>query len=211
MKKGLPFLLILGLLVACAPAGPTLPPIAYQDNFDDTNSGWAAEAFDTGENSYQDGRFRMLLSTADWFSWVVNPTAAVYQDARVEADAHKTGGPDANEFGILCRVNYDESNFYVGAITSNGQFAIYKSIGDGGLELVGMAAMGFSPAIKLGEEPNHLRFDCVGNTLTLFANDSQLVQVTDETLAEGEAGLYIGTFDEAGTEILFDNFVVYKP
>jgi hypothetical protein len=211
MNKTLPFLMTLGLLAACAPAGPSLPPVAYQDNFDDTNSGWAAEAFDTGENSYQGGGFRMLLSATDWFSWVVNPTAAVYSDVRVEADTHKIGGPDANEFGILCRVNYDESNFYVGAITSNGQFAIYKNLGDSALEFVGMAAMVFSPAIKLGEELNHLRFDCVGNTLTLYANDTQLVQVTDETLPEGEAGLYIGTFDEAGTEILFDNFVVYKP
>jgi hypothetical protein len=211
MKQTLPLLLIFSLLAACAPTGPALPPIAYQDNFDDTNSGWAAEVFDTGENTYQDGGFRMYLNTADWFSWVVNPTAAVYTDVRIEADVHKIGGPDANEFGVLCRVNYDESNFYVGAITSSGQFAIYRNLGDSGLELIGMAALGFSPAIKLEEGPNHLRFDCIGNTLTLFANDSQLVQVSDETLPEGEAGLYIGTFDEVGTEILFDNFVVYKP
>jgi len=112
---------------------------------------------------------------------------------------------------VVCRVDYEASSLYAGVVTSDGQYAVYKSINEGPLELVGMAAMGFSQAVKTGETTNHIRFDCIGNTLTLFANDTQLVQVTDDTLASGEVGLYSGTFDPGGTEILFDNFVVYQP
>ncbi|HLD92898.1 MAG TPA: hypothetical protein VI703_01670 [Anaerolineales bacterium] len=204
MKKVSSFILLFAFLTACAP-GP-----AYQDDFNNPDSGWSVEAFETGENSYEDGGYRMYLSAADWFSWVVNPTAVVYSDVRVEVDAQKIGGLDANEYGAVCRVDFDAGSFYAGAVTSQGEFAIYKNIEESGLELIDMAALGFSQAVKQGGENNHIRFDCVGNTLTLYANDTQLVQVTDETLPSGEVGLYSGTFDPGGTEILFDNFAVYR-
>ena len=211
MNKLSPLLLLLAFLAACAPTGPAGRPVLYQDNFDDTGSGWFADTFDAGEHSYQNGSYRIFISSVDWFSWVVNPSAAVYGDIRVEADAQKLSGPDANEYGVVCRVDYEASSLYAGVVTSDGQYAVYKSINEGPLELVGMAAMGFSQAVKTGETTNHIRFDCIGNTLTLFANDTQLVQVTDDTLASGEVGLYSGTFDPGGTEIFFDNFVVYQP
>lgn len=214
-----PIVLLVMLLTACAPspvqtaqpAEPTALPVAYQENFDNTGSGWYADRFEAGEHSYQDGGYRIFLSSTDWFSWVVSPNAAVYDDVRLEVDARKIGGPDANEYGLICRVNYEASSLYAGVVTSDSQFAVYKSIDNGPLELIGMAAMGFSQAVSTGEETNHIRFDCVGDTLTLYANGTQLVQVTDTTLANGEIGLYSGTFDPANTEILFDNLVAYRP
>jgi hypothetical protein len=211
MKTMFPILVVIALLAACAPTGPEGLPIAYQDNFDDTGSGWFADTFDAGEHSYQDGGYRIFISAVDWFSWVVNPSAAVYGDVQVEVDAHKLSGPDANEYGVVCRVDYDAGSLYAGVVTSDGQYAIYKSIDEGPLELVGMAAMGFSQSVNQGEATNHIRFDCIGNTLTLFANGTQLAQVSDDTLTSGEVGLYAGTSDPGNVEILFDNFVVYRP
>lgn len=204
MRKVLSVILLPALLAACAPAP------AYQDNFDDTGSGWYASTFEAGEHSYQDGGYRIFLSSADWFSWAVNPTAVEYSDVRVEVDGRKLSGPDTNEYGVLCRVDYDASSLYAGVVTSDGNFAIYKSIEEGPIEFIGMAAMGFSQAVKQGGETNRVRFDCIGNTLTLYANGTQLVQVTDDTLPSGEVGVYSGTFEEGGTEILFDNFAVYR-
>jgi hypothetical protein len=211
MNKFLPILFLLALLAACAPTGPAGRPIAYQENFDDTSSGWYADTFEAGEHSYSNGGYRIFLSSVDWFSWVVNPSAVVYGDIRVEVDASKLSGPDQNEYGVVCRVDYEASSLYAGVVSSDGSFAVYKSIDEGPLELIDMAAMGFSNAVKTGGVSNHIRLDCIGNTLTLYANDTQLVQVTDDTLASGEVGLYSGTFDPGGTEILFDNFIVYQP
>jgi hypothetical protein len=35
--------------------------------------------------------------------------------------------------------------------------------------------------------------------------------VEDDTYASGDVGLIAGTFDEPGTDIRFDDFVVYRP
>jgi hypothetical protein len=53
--------------------------------------------------------------------------------------------------------------------------------------------------------------DCIGDTLTLFVNDQQLAQVRDNEFPSGDVGLIAGTYDTPGTDIRFDNFVVYKP
>ncbi|MCL5428998.1 MAG: hypothetical protein M1347_04225 [Chloroflexi bacterium] len=68
-----------------------------------------------------------------------------------------------------------------------------------------------SNAIHLGGESNHIRLDCVRATLTLYVNGELLGQANDTTIASGDVGLYAGTFDVAGTDVLFDNFVVYQP
>jgi hypothetical protein len=66
-------------------------------------------------------------------------------------------------------------------------------------------------AIRQGEATNHIRADCVGSSLTLHVNGAELAEVQDDTLASGDVGLLAGTFDQPGTELLFDDFVVKRP
>jgi len=65
--------------------------------------------------------------------------------------------------------------------------------------------------IKTGLAVNHLRADCMGNTLTFYVNGFQLAQVQDSTLASGDIGLLAGTFAQPGVDVVFDNFVVLQP
>jgi hypothetical protein len=81
---------------------------------------------------------------------------------------------------------------------------------DGGF-LVGNDSMLESSKINQGSAANHIRFDCVGSTLSLYVNGSLVDQQTDSAYTVGNTGLIAGTFDSAGTDILFDNLVVYKP
>jgi len=71
--------------------------------------------------------------------------------------------------------------------------------------------MEFSAAIPKGHVGVHLRADCVGNNLALFVNGQHLVTVQDDAFSDGDVGLLVGTFDTPGADLLFDNFVVYKP
>jgi len=66
-------------------------------------------------------------------------------------------------------------------------------------------------SINLGAATNHLRADCIGNTLTLYVNGSQGASATDSSVSGGDVGLVARTFEVDGTDIMFDNFVVYKP
>jgi hypothetical protein len=223
MRFATSLLVLLLVQLACAVPGasqePTLPPqptattgptIAYQDDFSDPNSGWQAEPFEAGERGYQDGGYRYLLNNPDWYGWEFNPSAIVFTDSIIEVDATKTSGPDENEHGLICRLNYDASTFYAGLIRSDGSYGIYNVTADT-IDLVGMATEGTSQFINRGDVFNHIRFDCVGTTLTLYANGQQLAQVTDSTYTSGETGLYVGTFETGGVEILFDNFMIYRP
>jgi len=66
-------------------------------------------------------------------------------------------------------------------------------------------------SINLGAASNHLRADCIGNTLTLYFNGTQAASATDNSFSGGDVGLVARIFEVAGTDVMFDNFVVYKP
>jgi hypothetical protein len=71
--------------------------------------------------------------------------------------------------------------------------------------------MEYSDAIIQGNVANRITADCIGNTLTLYVNDTQLLSVQDTSLSSGDVGLIAGTFDTPGTDIHFDNFIVRQP
>ena len=125
-------------------------------------------------------------------------------------DATKIGGPDENDLGVICRYK-DDSNFYFITISSDGYYGVNKFL-DGEQSLVGMDALQFNDTIvKTGSATNHIQVKCIGSNLTLSANGQVLADVIDTDFAAGDVGLIVGTYDTAGADILFDNFVVAKP
>ncbi len=78
--------------------------------------------------------------------------------------------------------------------------------------MLGGTEWGFNDkVIQTGKQSNHLKATCDGNTLTFEVNGSILMDVNDSDIMFGDVGLYAGTYQEAGAEILFDNFLVHKP
>ena len=180
--------------------------ILFEDDFSKSSSGWDQWSGDSGSTDYVDGTYQIYVTTAQYDLWA-NPYKN-FTDVSVEVDAVMTGGPADNDFGIICRY-VDTSNYYFGIISSDGYYAV-GSVLDGNQEIFA-EQLEYSDAIKQNYESNRIRMDCVGSTLTLYANGTQLAQVTDATLTSGDVGLMAGTFDTAGTQIAFDNFVVKKP
>jgi hypothetical protein len=182
--------------------------VLFQDDFSSTSSGWDRSTFEAGSTDYENGSYRITVLEESYSVWA-NP-GREYDDVHVEVDATKSGGPDDNEFGIICRYQNAE-NFYVGVLTSDGYYGFWKRVSGAELELIGMELLGTSEEINLGDASNHLRLDCIGDTLSLYANGTLVGEVQDSTLTSGDVGLYAGTFEQAGADILFDNFVVYRP
>ena len=60
-------------------------------------------------------------------------------------------------------------------------------------------------------EPNLVRGECVGETLTLFANNQKLAETQDGDLGSGATGLLAGTHSNPGFEALFSTFKIYQP
>jgi len=129
-------------------------------------------------------------------------------DVRMEVDMGKLAGPDENRIGLICR--YAGSDYYFFMITSDGYYTIGKFT-NGQMTQLGQSEMQYSENIHRGIAVNHLRGDCVGNTLTLYVNGFQIAQAQDSTLTSGDVGLMAGTFAQPGVDIIFDNFVVLQP
>jgi hypothetical protein len=198
------------LTLACSSIGGAAeePGVLFSDDFSDVNSGWDRVQADEGVTDYENGAYRIFVDAAQHDYWA-NPGQS-FGDVRVEVDATKIGGPDNNDFGVICRSQADDQEFYVFQIRSDGFYGIVKYAGDD-FEFLGSDGYLASDAVNLGASSNHIRADCVGDTLTLYVNGTQLHSVTDSSYASGDVGLLAGTFDEAGTDIAFDDFVVREP
>lgn len=235
MFRTLPVLLLL-TLVACAPAAqatatqrpapteaPTVAPTVaptemptdaavdpvFADDFADTNSGWFVGEDEFGKAEYQDGDYFVAPPTAPG-SWSTtdSPNNESFGDMSVEVEATKLAGPDQNEYGVYCRLSGDPATFYLGLIGNDGIYAIYERTSEEKWSLLDGGAAG---SLALNEGSNHLRLDCIGSTISLYVNLELVAEGSDDSLTRGEAGLYAGTLDEPGVEILFDNFAVYLP
>ena len=184
----------------------------FHDDFSNPNSGWDYYENENGSANYGSGGYLLQVFTPNWVVWDTLPDVFP-NDVSIEVDAIKQAGPDDNGFGVICRLQ-DNSNFYYFAISSDGYAVIYRylqgeftviSSGDGQWQKVDGVYSG-------AYTTNHIRADCIGNTLTLYANGVQVATATDNTFTTGgQVSLAATTFDTAGVEILFKNFYVYQP
>ncbi len=190
-----------------APAAELPPDVLFQDDFSNTSSGWDQVEVEEGITNYVDGRYRIFVNTTNMDVWA-NP-GLNFSDVIVEVDTAKEGGPDDNDFGLICRYQ-DVNNFYFFIVSSDGYYGIAKVV-DGEQILIGQENMDYTEAIQQGNAANQLQADCVGEHLVLHVNGQKLLDVTDTSYTSGDIGLIAGTFDEPGTDIYFDNLVVRKP
>jgi len=205
-----PFLFLL-FVSACAPVSiPTVPSsksgdVIYQEEFENNTTGWARISNDNGIMDYDGGGYRILVRQPKLNFW--STPEKNFGDVRVETDVIKLSGPDENRMGLMCR--YQSGNYYFFIISNDGFYGIGKFIG-GQTILLGQEEMQASETIEQGTK-NHLRADCVGNTLTFYVNFTQVASATDADLPTGDVGVLAGTFSEPGTDVMFDHFVVIQP
>jgi hypothetical protein len=204
-------LLLLGPL-ACGLFQPgtseaTPERVVFEDDFSDTQSGWNRAKGPGGESDYADGMYRILVNQSETDIWALS--GLDLGDVSIEVNALKVGGDRNNRFGVICRA-VDNSNFYSFIISSDGFYGIGK-IRDNSYALVGMASLQPSKAILPGSANNQIRADCLGNTLTLYVNGEKLAEVQDSDFSSGDVGLIAGTYEDPGTDIRFDDFIVRGP
>jgi len=183
--------------------------LLFFDDFTNDDSGWYSNGDPSAVASYDGGGYRIVVTQETSAVWAV--PGRLFSDVRIEVSADKRSGDDDNFFGLMCRVqgSTDTANFYLLMISSDGYYGIAKRVNGGELALIGQEKMQFSEAINLGSGVNHVRADCVGDRLSLYANDELLAAVMDGDLVSGQIGLLAGTFSVPGTNILFDDLAIY--
>jgi hypothetical protein len=190
------------------PILPT-PGLLFFDDFSDPSSGWWPIVNETDfVADYYNKSYRMIENTDNSDRWVL-PDDLSFHDVIIDVDATMNGGPEDNDFGAVCRYQND-GKLYFGMVTSDGYYGIVKITPDDYILLDG-EYLGSSNWINQGSASNHIRFDCIGDKLTLYVNGHLIDQQTDVDYTYGNVGLVVGTYDTPGTDILFDNFIVYQP
>ncbi|MBV6402666.1 MAG: hypothetical protein CNIPEHKO_02979 [Anaerolineales bacterium] len=211
MKKLVPLVSFLVFLAGCASSPTaTAPPqpsgtVLFQDEFASNASGWDRLANDGGIMDYDEGGYRMLIRQPQLNFW--STPELNLRDARIEADVTKLSGPAENRAGVMCR--YQNGNYYFFIISNDGYYAIGKFVG-GQVTLLGQSEMQASEMIQ-PDSVNHLRADCIGDSLVFYVNYQLTAGASDAELATGDVGLLAGSFTQPGVDVLFDNFVVMQP
>ncbi len=179
----------------------------YFDDFSDDSSGWDTWSDEKSQAAYDQGGLRMRVSQANYDTW--SRPGRRYGDARIAVDTNRLGGPDNNNYGILCRYS-NRSNFYALVISSDGYAGILK-VKEGKYQILSGESLSYQEAVRQGGEMNVIGAECVGGRLALYANGNLLLEAQDGDFSDGEVGLIAGSFDETGVDILFDNFYVIQP
>jgi len=180
--------------------------VLFQDDFSRPVSGWRRFTAPEGTMDYNASGYRILVNSLNTNFW--STPQKDFADVRMEVDAGKYGGPDANRVGLLCRLTGDDYYFFL--ISSDGFYGVGIFTGGQGV-LLGQSEMQANDHINTGMAVNHLRADCSGDTLTFYVNGFQVASVQNSTLKAGDVGLLAGTFDQSGVDVIFDNFVALKP
>jgi hypothetical protein len=202
--------------------GEEMPPddqqlpsdVLFQDDFSNPSSGWDQYSDAAGMTDYANGSYRIRIEDPEFTFWA-NPGLgdSLPSDVRIEVDATKMGGPDFNDFGVICRYSGigSSANFYEFIISSDGYAGIVLVTESSQQVISTDGQLQPFDAIRQGNLSNHIQAECFGNLLTLYVNGEVFASVTDSTLTGGDVGLLASTYDEGGLDMLFDNFIVTMP
>ena len=179
--------------------------LVYEDDFSDPGSGWD-DAFDRyTTKQYGNNKYYIEVTTSNLVAWgLANRDVS---DFRLEVDAAQEAGPNNNGYGILFRFQ-DRNNFYRFDISGDGFFLLSKFHNGEWVTLVPWTA---SSAINVGQASNRLMVEAVGSRIRIFANDTLLAEVEDDTFSHGNFGFFASTFSEPNLTISYDDIKLWTP
>ena len=205
-------LIMAASLYACAgkPTGADSRKRLFSEDFSLSSSGWTQLKDESGTIEYAKDYYRIFVNKPGTLL-LANPGKSFMGDVSVEVDARKIGGGDDNYFGILCHYQ-NPDNYYWLAITSDGYSGIaMRKDGQDTLISPGLKFLEMK-GIKKGNATNHVRADCIGEALTLYANGKQVSLAFNNSLTGGDTGLAVRSGRlEGGADIRFNNFNVFEP
>jgi hypothetical protein len=188
---------------------PGIPdsPILFQDDFSQAGIGWKTSYSGEGSSvDYSHQGLEFYNNEVDKDYW--STREGEYGNVAVGVDASKLGGPDDNSFGVICRY-HDAENFYAFLVSSDGYYGIIK-VKDGNYSMLSGKSMDFNSGIVRGRGSNRILGVCSEDELGLYVNGSLLTIVQDSDFTDGRIGLISGSNATPGTDILFDNLILYQ-
>lgn len=196
-------------LAGCAWLHPRVQPgdVLFQDDFEMDMSGWDRYRDTIYEAIYDQGSYRIKVYAPDTMVWSL-PNLS-YMDVILRVQAWRSGGPEDNLFGMLCRY-VDADNFIFFALSNDGFMGIGQYVNGTRTLLTDDSLLPFD-GIRTGDNINLIEARCVGEQLSLSINGQRAAEAHVDAPIPGDVGLLVGTYSEGGVEIRFDNFSMLQP
>lgn len=193
--------LILALLVLAA-CGTSSLKKPWEEPFNEEGS-WQLSSDAAAEVAIAEGQLQIHILQPGQIAWAT--TGRTFSDFHLRVEATQLAGPVDNEYGILVRLE-DDTHFYAFSISGDG----YARVAHYAAGVWTVLGSDWTPqaAVHQGAATNVLEVEARGTQFTFWVNGEQVAQITDETLPDGDVGLYAGAFDEAGVQIAFDNLLM---
>jgi hypothetical protein len=130
-----------------------------------------------------------------------------YKDVRLTMVAENLGRNN-NNVSMVCRLDYDNAQWYEFSVESGGVWYLYAY--DGGYNTLDS---GGTNALKQGKAVNEYGLECSGNTITMFINGDKVKTYTDRTyvFGEGEVGFNISSLNVLPIRVNVKSFDIAQP
>ncbi|MEI7770344.1 MAG: zinc ribbon domain-containing protein, partial [Chloroflexales bacterium] len=195
-------LLVAGLATVSPAAEMASGVLIYDDFSSPRRSTLTGEEDETSRSAFEDGAYVIEVKESDTLAWAL--TNGDYRDMAVETDSVVASGSAAVAAGLIFHYQ-DSRNFYLFSVSSDGYYALEVLKDDTWQTLIDWTQ---SDAIKPAH--NTLRVETKGSRITLKANGELLEVTQDDTLAGGDAGLAVSSFETGKVTIRFDNLLITR-
>lgn len=177
---------------------------SWTTSFDD-GEGWNLSSDAVADVSLADGTLRVHIFSPGQLAWTSSQSD--WQDCHVEVSAAQVSGPIDNEYGILMRMDDDQS-FYAFSVSGDG-YVRAAWYADGLWSLLGPDWTP-SDAVNQGAATNRLEVIAAGTHFEFRVNDQMVLEVEDLDAKGGPIGLYAGAFSEGDVVVAFDDLNVTR-
>jgi len=185
-------------------AGPAVLRTVFDERFADNGRGWPSNPQSTGWLG--DNVYWLLARQPSQFVALGAPLGGALRDVVVTASFRKAGGPPGGGYGLIVRDqgpgprdgSSQSGRYYVLETSDRGEVGIWRRENDRWIDLLPWTA---SEAVRQGAGTNQLIVQAIGQRLTFLVNGTQVASVTDDVLAEGGVGVFVGgDFNEVALE-----------
>lgn len=193
------------LLASLLIAGPLAQAGSFNDDFSDSNSGWAHAAATSDQHRgfavYTDSaQYQMTPVQDDTFGFAPAPQQ-LGGEVSVNADLFLYAGVGRGGAGLACRYR-DPANFDAALARGDGTLVLIR-VREGKAE---MLAGGPVESVIPGSVDTRIELRCSGERLSARTREGLVIEAASTGPAEGQSGLLVIGEAAAGTSAVFDNF-----
>lgn len=181
--------------------------LLFSDDFESNSTGWEVGNYETGTVGYGSGVYVVTANGQGDTMWGVANRSFDNVAIRVEARQIRAPSNDNNDYGVICRLQADGTGYFL-LISGDGFYSILRADEN---DFVPLIDWDESDKIRQGNSTNEIFAVCDGATLSLYVNGDLVASATDFTYRSGDIALTATSYEDAMTEVHFDNLKVTRP